>query len=132
MSTETMTVVIGTECACESYNEDTDEFEPSESCYGDCYDDAYDYVREVADTWSKYWDTNGLRVEGRDLGWQRLSGYAERTFNDVEEFFDVFTISGDYRLVFHLSETGQLTVTRYSHDEPMGAFMSVYPVSMLD
>jgi hypothetical protein len=53
------------------------------------------------------------------MGWTRASGNT-KPIRGLEETFDALTLNGDYRLVFTLYN-GDLSVTRYSHDEPTGA-----------
>jgi hypothetical protein len=67
------------------------------------------------------------------MGWTNANAYAELTFhNDNEQALRLFTVNGDYRLELSTTEDGQLTVKRYSHDEPMGCSMVAYPISELD
>lgn len=120
---------ITTQCTCEDYNTDTDEYEPTIDCYGDCYDMAWEDATSLIASWAKHWDTNGIRVQGDAMTWQRLSGYTELSFgNDFEQALRVFTIDGDYRLELSLDSDGQLSVLRQSHDE-LGCRMVALPIS---
>lgn len=130
---DTGTATITTQCTCEYYDEDTDTFEPSTECYGDCWECAWEDATSLIASWAKHWDTNGIRVEAQGMTWQSLSAYAEMTFhNDAEEALRLFTLDSDYRLEVSVGDDGQLTVRRYSHDEPMGCSMVAHPVSILD
>jgi hypothetical protein len=130
---EAWTTTVTTECTCENYNNEADTFEPSTECYGDCGEWAWEDATSLIASWAKHWDTNGIRVEATRMTWQNVSAYAEMTFhNDNEQALRLFTVNGDYRVELSTTEDGQLTVTRYSHDEPMGCSMVAYPVSVLD
>ena len=98
-------------------------------CDGDCYL----YKVEALEEWliPQFMTANGdpsyLRLEGRRMGWQALSGYKviEATYTALR---DSLIFSGQWRLVFTLSGK-DLTITRYSHDEPMGATFTLTPAT---
>jgi hypothetical protein len=120
---------LTTQCTCENYNEDTDDYQPSDYCHGDCWEWAWNDASELIEDWAKRWDTNGIRVEGVGMTWQKLSGYAEITFSEPEEALKLFTIDGDFTLEVSIDDDGQLSVRRFSHDEPMGCSMVGLPIS---
>jgi hypothetical protein len=68
---------------------------------------------------------NYFRIDGKNMGWTRRSGY---TIAKSEDILKALSIDGDYRLVFTFSDVLTATtvkVARYSHDEPMGAFFEI-------
>lgn len=103
---------------------------PSDYCYG-CWRDAVDYAADYLfpEYLERMDNPKRLRIEGRAMGWQRRSGWVNVPA-DWERFFEALTINGDYRLKFTI-EGDFFTVHRYSHDEPMGARFSVYPIQLL-
>jgi hypothetical protein len=123
------TATVTTNCTCEKYDEDTDSYEPSDYCYGDCWDYQWEDTSELILEWSKYWDTNGIRIEGSGMTWQGLSGYTELSFSEPEQALRAFTIDGDFILEVSVDDDGQLSVRRFSHDEPMGCSMVGLPIS---
>jgi hypothetical protein len=127
---EAWSATLTTECTCEYYDDETDTFTPTSDCYGDCYDMAWDDASELIAQWAKHWDTDAVRIEATDATWQRLRGYTELTFhNEFGEALRAFTIGGDYTLQLSVDELGQLSVRRFSHDEPTGCRMVALPIS---
>jgi hypothetical protein len=121
---------VTTECTCENYDDATDTYEPSDYCYGDCGEMAWEDAIELIAQWAKHWDTDAVRIEATNATWQRLRGYTELTFhNEFSEALRAFTIGGDFRLELSVDELGQLSVRRFSHDEPMGCSMVALPIS---
>lgn len=104
------------------------ELQSDSYCSGACWDDA-NYMGELAlDDWLKSMDEpKHLRIEGRAMGWQRRSGWTDVAAT-WEKLRDALRIDGDFRLQFSVDEHGILTARRYSHDEPVGASFSIYPV----
>lgn len=109
----TMTEEINSSCICE------DELgNYSEVCF-DCYEDSVMGLTELLYEWEVRQEatTDYVRIDGKNLTWQNLEGYAE---TNVSGILDKLTINGDYRIKFILEGT-ELTAWRYSHDEPCGA-----------
>ncbi len=100
-----------------------------EDCYG-CFEDSLEWVKEVINNWTEAINFDGteVRVDGKAIGWQRLSGYLETT---VDELPRALGINGEYRLVFTL-DGSDLSIQRYSHDEPTGASFTVTPIKELE
>jgi len=115
------TATLDTTCVCSD-----EEGNYLENCYG-CFDDSLEWVKEVINNWTEAINFDGteVRVDGRAIGWQRLSGYLETT---VDELPRALGINGEYRLVFTLDGSG-LSIQRYSHDEPTGASFTVTPMN---
>jgi hypothetical protein len=108
-------------CICEDWDEDTDTYSPSDSCWG-CYEDEMaNFKSEILKPWMSangYDEDTELVARGTGMTWQRLSGYAYLT---PDEMVEKLSINGDWTLRFTLSDGGKtLTVVRYSHDEPVG------------
>lgn len=110
---ESNAVELTNNCVCT--NEDGT---PSDDCF-DCWEDSVWLFKDLMNTWRKEvgvdWDT--VRVTGKGMGWQRLSGEAVIPFDEVLE---LLKINGDFTLLFK-REGKVLTATRSSHDEPTGA-----------
>jgi len=66
-----------------------------------------------------------VKITGRGMGWQRLTGHATIPA-EFDRVFDALTINGDWTLRIKL-EGNVLTVVRSSHDEPTGATFTVEP-----
>jgi hypothetical protein len=62
-------------------------------------------------------DWNTVRITGRAMNWDKVSGEAVVSFDKV---LDALKINGDFNLRFKQEGT-VLTATRSSHDEPTGA-----------
>jgi hypothetical protein len=91
---------------------------------------AWDDATEMVAQWAKHWDTNAVRIEGADMTWQRLRGYTELILdNEPKRVVEAFTIGGDFTLQLSLDNDGQLSVRRFSHDEPTGCRMVALPIS---
>ena len=117
---------ITTDCTCEVYDEDTDTGTPSDSCYG-CWDENQeDFKGNVLPLWvarHEITEDEDVVVWSGAMLWDRRSGYA---VCKVGTLVETLGLNGEYRLDFEYDEaTGNLTCTRYSHDEPMGALFKV-------
>jgi hypothetical protein len=123
-TTEVVKYELDSNCVCEEYDEETGESKldeqgnpvPSFECFG-CYDDDKTYIQdEIITTWVErngFEMTTPLKVNGKRMTWQHLSGYAHAT---PETLIDKLTLNGDFILRFTL--TGNtLEVVRASHDE---------------
>lgn len=88
-----------------------------EDCYG-CFEDSLAMVDEMVTQWvnSIEFEGSAVRVDGTGMGWQRLSGYAETTIDDIPKSL---YLNGEFRIVFTL-DGNELSAVRYSHDEPTG------------
>ena len=133
LMSETVNVVtLNSDCQCEMEDEDG-KLVPADYCDGDCWDIAYyDY-----DLFFKEWLvahpdqlTEILEVDAEGVGWMRQAGSAF-VRADAKELLDLFTLNGDFKLEFTF-EGKDLTVRRWSHDEPMGSARFIVRVSELD
>lgn len=102
---------------------------PSE-CWG-CYDDNRAFIEERLDSWINREDIGALLIHGAGMGWTR----AKKSFAisaGGETIIDALTITREYRLVFMFDDADNLTVMRYSHDEPTGATFEITPANRCD
>jgi hypothetical protein len=122
INSELIIAEMSSDCTCDTYNEETDEYEPSETCYGDCYEIQKDDVDYVIGEWQKLneiEEDDFIIINGRGMTWQNLEGSAKTTLDNLSS---ILTINGDFRITWTLhEETKKLTARRGSHDEPMGA-----------
>ncbi len=100
-------------------------------CGGVCWEDS-NYAGEylIADYLKEYPECKRLRIEGRGMGWQSRSGHCDVDAT-WEEIRDALAFDGEFRIEFKLESGGILTARRWSHDEPMGARFSIYPIELL-
>lgn len=67
-------------------------------------------------------DGDRVIVRYRGATWQRLYGSTTTEVADATDLATKFAVNGDYRLVIKYDSTDKtLTITRFSHDEPVGA-----------
>jgi hypothetical protein len=94
-------------------------------CDGICSDADYDYLAYTL--WPEWFKGKGepkwLKVSGKNVGWRRLSGY-DKVGGGIKPLFDYLTINGEWTLIFTV-EDGELSVRRYSHDEPTGCTYTI-------
>lgn len=127
---EAWSTTVTSECTCSYYDDDTDTFVSTSECYSDCFDMAWNDATYLIEQWAEHWDTDAMRIEGADMTWQRLRGYRELTFgNEFDDALRAFTINGDFTLELSLDSDMQLSVRRFSHDEPTGCRMVALPIS---
>jgi hypothetical protein len=123
---------ITSDCVCESLDENDNPI-PTEHCWGDCYDIALENLDEqVLKPWLNHHDldlSSELRVEGSAMGWRKAFGTYEVL---AEDLLDSLIFDGDWKLYFTLDNKHNLSVVRYSHDEPTGAFFLVSPKAFFE
>jgi hypothetical protein len=124
MSNTLDTVILTNNCTCAD-----EETESGIECYGYCYEDSMNILSMVLKNWREMNSdaTDALRIEGEMMTWERLSGYAivDVSGDLTDALVNALRLNGDYTLVFKVSHEGNLSVVRYSHDEPTGAGFSV-------
>jgi hypothetical protein len=127
----TITAIVSTDCQCDTYNEDTDTYEPATDCSGDCYEWQKEDVFYVLGEWQKLNDIDEddlIRITGTGIGWQSRSGYKD---TDILELDGALAIDGEFRITWTLDlDTKQLRARRTSHDEPMGANFEIDFIKM--
>ena len=117
---------LGTEAEkCDECEADTT---PTSWCDGACYDYKLEWLEEDFDSYLEaHGKPNFVRIDGKNMGWQNLFGYTIVRANS-KELLESLSINGEWTIAFTFSDN-LLTVTRFSHDEPMGAYFTVSPVS---
>jgi hypothetical protein len=110
---EDWTVELSTTCMCE------------EDCvHGECW---FDNVFRALDVQTEWAERNGanatetIKVSSERMLWNGVAGWTTAEHMSLHE---ALALNGDYRLVIRLQGT-TLSATRYSHDEPVGAFFTV-------
>jgi hypothetical protein len=108
-----------TDCTCIDEN----GYQRPNDCWGWCYQDAEQDVAYLIEEWVERSDTatDTVRIESNRMNWDGVSGYA---VVDIDKLINTVKINAEYRLRFKL-ERNNLTIVRYSHDEPMGALFTV-------
>lgn len=115
---------MGTESpTCDECQAETREMD---YCDGACWEYKIDWLDESLDEWYLLvGNPSYLRLDGSRMGWQSRSGYKVIKATRKELLSTLFSV-GDARLDF-IFNGAELTITRYSHDEPMGAHFTVTP-----
>ena len=113
----TATLEISTDCTCEYYD-DNEELQPHAECYG-CYDEDKDFVINELEEWLGRNNVEAVEVVANGMGWRNTSAIAWLPA-DSARIYALLTLNGDFRLVFKWDKEDKLSVTRYSHDEPVG------------
>lgn len=139
MTTTIAKVELSTTCSCYecetcsiSYLEEgrcsecDTQLTPAPYCNSICWDDSNNMAEYALE---EYLKTVGqpeyLKIEGRAMGWQRLSGWAT-VKADWESLRNALRINGEYTLRMEITDDS-FKVRRSSHDEPMGAYFTVSP-----
>lgn len=123
---------VSTNCSCEVLNEETNEYEFSDYCFGDCYQDAKYNLDELIAEWvmaNNFNDYTLIRVEGSSIGWRNLNGYKDIECKDVAE---TLFLNGEFTVRYELSKANELTARRWSHDEPMGTGIFTFTKSPME
>lgn len=119
---DTISATVSTDCQCDTYNEETDEYIPAEYCTGDCYEWQKEDVFYVLGEWQRLNEIDEddrIIISGTGIGWQSRSGYKE---TDILELHGALALNGDFNISWTLDiPTKKLRARRSSHDEPMGA-----------
>jgi hypothetical protein len=118
----TTNITVTSDCICEVYDEELEQYTPATECFGDCYSEMVENLNEVIIkpyAEAKGWQLDDqIKVEVSAIGWQRRSGY---TMTTLDGLLESLQINGDFRIVFTRNlDTNELTAVRYSHDEPVG------------
>lgn len=117
---ENYTTELETNCGCISYCE----------CWEDDKENSHYLIMEWLERNNK---PEGALITGRNLTWQRLSGYAIVRNSDTAELaraiLAALMINGEFIIRLTL-EGKQLTARRSSHDEPTGASLEILPVDV--
>lgn len=127
-------VTFNSDCYC-GENELTEDgrLVQVDYCDGDCWRWSWEDYEFLFDQWLKAHPdqlTEILEVDAEGVGWMRQAGSAFIRTN-AKELLDLFTLDGGFRLIFTF-EGKDLTVRRWSHDEPTGSARFIVRVSELD
>lgn len=125
--TETYTAVYQNTCSCGNWNEETEEFEPSNDCYGDCWHDTVQDFENI--TGHLFTDHNqGFRITGFPTWHGTIDGHFSAR-NADELLCSITPDRTEWRLeltvhathltgvLSHHDGTGVITVTPFSEDD---------------
>lgn len=121
LNSEVMSVSISTDCQCDKYNEEIDEYEPLSECDGYCYEWQKEDVFHLLGEWQRLNDideSDPILVNVDKIGWQNASAYKWTTMLELD---GALSLNGDFRIEWTLDIPSKtLTARRWSHDEPTG------------
>jgi hypothetical protein len=109
---------------CEECKQPTREVE---YCDGFCYEYKLEGIDELMEEYSRLNGHEYMRVNGSRMGWMNLEGSTDIIPATGEQLRKVLSINGSYTLKITKDENNLISITRYSHDEPMGATFTVSP-----
>lgn len=123
----TYTAVYQNTCSCGNWDEETDEFTPSNDCYGDCWDDTVQDFTNITE--HLFTDNNQqFRIEGFPVWYGTIDGtFHARTAEKLLE--SITPDRTEWRLevtvhathltgvLSHHDGTGVITVTPFSEDD---------------
>ena len=115
----TMVASVSTDCQCQTFDEEAQDYVLSTECFGDCYEWQKEDVFELLGTWylaNGIEENDPILVKGSGMTWQRLDGHK---WTNTMELDSALSINGDFRIEWYLNGT-ELTARRWSHDEPTG------------
>jgi hypothetical protein len=124
---EKQTVTVSTDCQCDYFDEETQEYLPSTECFGDCYEWQKEDVFQLLGEWqllNNVDEDDTIRINASSIGWQGRSGYKD---TDILELHGALALNGDFRIEWYL-ENGELTARRWSHDEPVGTGLFTFSI----
>jgi hypothetical protein len=123
---------ISTNCSCQTENDETGDFGPSNECFGDCFENSKENLFWLIDDWRQhnpFTEDTLIRIDGSGMGWRGQNGYTDVTLDEVAE---ALYLNGDFTIRYELSENFVLTAQRWSHDEPMGSAIFTFTKSPLN
>ena len=119
MQTITRETELTSDCQCEVWDEDGNQYALADTCAGFCFEDALEGAVELITEWlesKKLEPWEQVTIYGTRLGWRSLAGYKLAGTEPVEIAKALF-LNGDFTIRFKLTPEGELTATRASHDE---------------
>jgi len=120
-----MKAIIESDCQCQTENDETGEFGPSNECFGDCWDWQKDDIAWIIGEWqtkNNVDDDQPVKINGTNMNWNHVSGYAMATPKTI---LDKLTLNGDFSLEFDFEpEENTFNCVRRSHDE-YGALFTI-------
>ena len=122
----TTTFEYTTTCSCETYNPETDEYTPSNDCYGDCWEyTVEDFTNITEHLFAE--NSQGFRITGFPVWNGTVDGYFSA--RNASELLNAITPARtDWRLdgsVF----ADRIEARLYHHDAPTGGNIVVTPFS---
>jgi hypothetical protein len=128
---DVMVATVDTDCQCNYFDEELDDFVAMETCEGDCYYWQKEDVMMVIGEWQLLNDIDEddlIRINGTGIGWQGRSGYKD---TDILELHGALALNGDFRITWTLDIPNKtLKARRSSHDEPTGANFEIDFIKM--
>lgn len=115
---------ITNECTCTYYDEDTDEYLPTDYCHGDCWEDSVAFFGECTKELrnaneSGVWQVNDIQL------WNRtVSGYFEAT--NVVDILGSMTVNSSWIMRFRVY-ADRVEYSLSHHDAPMGSASVLRP-----
>ena len=121
---------LSTNCHCEYYDEQYDEYKPANECYG-CYDDDLtDIKNELLNKWldaNDYELDTPIKLVGSQMTWRGVGGYKVTTPENLVASLEL--MNADFTLYFRASSDHKiLEIVRTSHDE-LGALFEIVPAT---
>lgn len=119
---------IGDGGQCEDCNT---ELMPSGDCTGACFEASVEYLGEAVAGWfaANPAGDGGYRIDGRNMGWRRLSGVCElpAPVGGSDLIYKLCGSVGDYtqQWVVEPVAGGRFECTQFHHDAPMGESYTV-------
>jgi hypothetical protein len=112
---------LGTESEkCDNCGKDTIS---TNYCDESCYDYKLDWIDKLLEQFSSENNCEIIKIEGRKMGWEGRTAYTYIKPNH-KFFLEKLTLSGDWTLLIE-SDGKSISIVRYSHDEPTGAFFNL-------
>lgn len=125
MQAEKISMTLSSDCDCWVIDGKDNEVAATE-CSGDCWIEQVEwFIATIIEQWKNRngWDFDTpIKILGKNLTWQHLTGHAKTT---VIKVLDSLTVGGDFTLRFEL-EGKELSCVRSSHDEHSASFTFVY------
>ena len=104
---------------------------PSGDCTGACFESEVEYLGEAVAGWfaANPAGTGGYRIDGRNMGWRRLSGVCELAgpVGGSDLIHKLCGSAGEYtqQWVVEPVAGGRFECVQYHHDAPMGESYTV-------
>jgi len=122
----TYSAVYQNTCSCGSYNDETDEFEPANDCYGDCWHDTVQDFENITE--HLFTENNqGFRIVGFPTWNGTVDGYFSAR-NATELLNSITPDRTEWRLEVTV-HADRIVARLYHHDCPTGGTMTVTPFS---
>jgi hypothetical protein len=117
---------ITNSCTCTFYNEETDEFFPTDYCYGDCWEDSVGFFAEVTKEFRESNETGWWRVENLRLWNGEVGGLFHA--DKVQDLLGGMTVRGEWTMNYRVF-ADRIEYSLAHHDAPTGSATVLWPVS---